>query len=424
MSEDTTNAAAGSATVEPPPVPLRRNADFIRLWLGAGISRFGSTVGMVAYPLLALWYTGSPTATGLVSFAAALPNFLVQLPAGALVDRLDRRKLMLWCDILGGLAIASVAVAVSLGHVWIPHLMVAAFLEITRGIFYDLAERATVRNVVPPEQLSAALAQNEARGYAIGLVGQPGSALLFTIGRWIPFAFTAVADVVAVVCVLLIRRSFRPTVTGPQAKLHIEIKEGMVWLWRHKIARILSGMFAGSNLVFQVLSLAVMVIIRDNGDSPTVVGIVTAVGGIGGFCGALVAPRWNKRVSLHRTLAVGYAVWTLLVPLVAFVRSPVALAALLAGIAFVTSVFSVAAWTFQVQNTPDELQGRVNGTGRFLASGANALGALVGGFLLEKAGVTWTGVLLGGAVLLITLAVASSATLRAEAHSDGPDQTT
>jgi MFS family permease len=394
--------------------PLRKNTAFTRLWLGAGVSRFGATIGMTAYPLLALWHTGSATATGLVTFAGALPNFLVQLPAGALVDRWDRRRLMLWCDAIGALSAVSVAVAVFLGHVWIPHLMLAAFVEITRGIFYDLAERATVRSVVHPDQLASALGQNEARGYAIGLVGQPGSGLLFGLTRWLPFAVTAVADVLAVVCVMLIRGRFRPERASPARRLHVEIGEGVTWLWRHRIARLLVAMFAVGNLVFQVLSLAVMVIVKGNGDSAFTLGVVTAVGGVGGMVGAVVAPGLTRRFDLYRTLAAGYVLWALLVPAIAFVRNPVALTAVLAGIAFVTSVFSVAAWSFQVRNTPDELQGRVNATARFLASGANSLGALAGGFLLDQAGVMSTGLVLGVVVLVVAVAVVSSPTLRAE----------
>lgn len=403
---------------QPPLKPLRRNAAFIRLWLGAGVSRFGATVGMTAYPLLALWYTNSATLTGLVTFAGALPNFLIQLPAGALVDRWDRRKLMLWCDVLGGLSIAGVALAVFFGHVWIPQLMLAAFIEVTRGIFYDLAERATVRNVVPPEQLSTAMAQNEARGAAIGLVGQPGSGLLFMLARWLPFAFTAVADLAAVVCLLFLRGSFRPAVSGPPKALHVEIREGVRWLWQHRFARVLVGMFAASNLIFQMLMLTVMVIVRRHGDPAAMVGTVMAVGGSGGLVGALLAPRWSKRFSLRTTFVVGCTAWTLLIPSVVFIRQPAELAAVLFGIALVSGVFNVTAWTYQVQNTPDELQGRVNGTGRFLASGANALGALAAGRLLDSMGIAWTGLVISVLMLLLTVTVTTSPTARNQARED------
>ena len=436
---DTVNPAVGLETGRPsgppppvpapgdpaPAVPLRRNTRFIRLWAGAGISRFGATVGMTTYPLLALWHTNSATLTSLVAMAATLPNLLFQLPAGALVDRWDRRRLMLWCDLVGAAAIASVAIAVALGHVWIAHLMAAAGIESTRAIFYDLAERATVRQVVPPGQLSRALAQNEARGAATGLVGQPAGGLLFTLTRWLPFAFTAVADLVAATFMLFLRGDFRPAESGTSQRMGAQIREGMIWLWRHKIARVLVGIFATSNLIFQMLSLTVMVILRRHGDAAVAVGGVMAVGGIGGLAGALAAPRWTERFGLHTTFVAGCTLWSLLIPCVIVIRQPVQLAALLAGIGLVSGVFNVAAWTYQVQNTPDELQGRVNGTGRFLASGANSLGALLAGRLLDSAGPAWTGIVISALMLALTVAVAAGPAARARSfHEPGTNSST
>ena len=392
--------------------PLRRNRNFVRLWIGAGISRFGSTVSMVALPLLALYVTGSAAQAGLVGFAATLPNFLIQLPAGALIDRWDRRTVMIRCDIAGFLALASVAVAAGLHHVWLPHLMLAAFVESSRGVFYDLAERATVRNVVAPEQLSSALAQNEARGSAIGLAGQPGSGALLTLARWLPFAFTAVAHVIGMCCILFIRTTFRPPQPQRKQRLHVDIREGIVWIWRNRFARVLIALFAVSNFIFQMMELSFMVIIRGDGHSPTVVGLVTAVGGLGGMAGAMLAPAWSRRFSLYVTFSAGMVVWAVLVPIIAFVRGPVELAAILAGIAVVTGVFNVVAWTYQLKHTPEHLQGRVNGAARFLSSGANSLGSLSGGFLLQTVGITWTGMVMGGGIALLAVWVITSSATR------------
>ena len=404
-------------TAATPPVPLRRNANFIRLWIGAGMSHIGSTLGMTAFPLLALWTTGSATLTGLVAFASSLPTILVQLPAGAIVDRWDRRKLMLCWDTIGAIAIASVALAVAFDHVWIPHLMLAAFLESTRGIFYDLAERATVRNVVPAVQLSTALAQNEARGSTIGLLGQPIAGYLFTVTRWLPFLASAIADVIAIISVLLIRKSFKPPRATERRPIHVEIGEGIRWIWQERFARVLIALFAGSNFVFQIVFLSVMVIVHGNNQSPSLVGIITAVGGIGGLAGALSAPRITKRFSFRATWIVGFALWTLLIPLVAIVRDPLLLGLMYAGNSMVGGVFNVAGWTFQVQNTPDKLQGRVNATARFLCSGANSLAGLLGGFLLDRIGVTWTGTLLGAGVLVLLVTTITSASMRAKPPS-------
>jgi MFS family permease len=403
-------AAAADADA---PVPLRRNRDFMRLWIGASVSQFGSRVGLTAFPLLVLYHTGSAFQSGLVGFAAALPNLTVQLPAGALVDRWDRRRIMLWCNVLGTLAMASVAVAVVCGHVWLVHLMLAAFVDGSRGIFVDLAERATVRTVVTHAQLPAALSQNEARRQAMGLAGQPSGGFLLTVGAGLPFVCTAAADAVATLCFLGIKGTLKGTAQGPRRPLFADIREGVGWLWRARFARILVGLIAGSNLVFQVLVLSVMVILKRGGFSPTTVSLVTACGGVGGLLGALCASV-VRRVSMRAILLLGCTLWTLLVPLTAYLHAPVPLAVLLGAVSFLCGLLNVASGVYQTQNTPDELQGRVQGTARFLGSGANSLGSLTGGYLLGAVGAAVTGLWMGAAMLLLTLVVVCLPAARAE----------
>ncbi|MEU4996175.1 MFS transporter [Streptomyces sp. NPDC021622] len=417
-------AADAADTVTSPPVPLRRNADFIRLWVSAGVSRLGTSLTMAAFPLLVLWHTGSAAATGLVTFAAALPGFLVQLPSGALVDRLDRRKLMIGCDVVGVLVVSSVAATEVAGRFWLPHLMAAAFLLASVTIVYQLSERATVRHVVSPGQLPAALSQNEARGAAIGLLGQPGGSALFTLARWLPFAANALAALVALVLLLFIRRRFTAEqAPGPREPLRAEVTAGVRWVWQRRFLRTMVGIFAGSNLVFQVLLLSVMVIVHDGGHSPAVVGVVVGAGGIGGVLGALCASWWLRRASLYRTVVTGFAVWTVLVPLSVLARSPLVLIGTLAGISFVASLFNVAGGIYQMRVTPDALQGRVNGATGALSSVASAIGALGGGWLLDRAGLTATGVGVGVVVLLLTVTAAVSPVARAEGRGRQPADT-
>jgi MFS family permease len=155
------------------PPPLRKNRAFLLLWMGAGLSMLGARVSAVAYPLLLIFDGGSVAAAGLVGFAALLPALVLQLPAGVLVDRWDRRRTMIWCDVAGLIAMTSVAVALIADRLWLPHLMAAAFIEGSAVILYRLAERASIGNVVHPSHLMTAYSRNEARGRAAGLLGQP-----------------------------------------------------------------------------------------------------------------------------------------------------------------------------------------------------------------------------------------------------------
>src|SRR5829696_5538461 len=103
---------ADSAKAEAPPIPLRHNRDFRLLWIGQAVSALGSNISLTAYPLLVLALTGSAASAGLVGFLAALPYALLQLPAGAYVDRWDRRRVMLISDAIRGAVLVVVCIAV------------------------------------------------------------------------------------------------------------------------------------------------------------------------------------------------------------------------------------------------------------------------------------------------------------------------
>lgn len=394
--------------------PLRRNRDFLLLWSGAGMALLGTRVSAIAYPLLVLWSTGSAGSAGLVGFAAQLPSLLVQLPAGVLVDRWDRRRLMIACNAGGAMALASVAVAVALGHLWLPHLMAAAFAESSLTILYRLAERGGVRNLVPPGQLSAALARNEARGRAAGLLGQPVGSLLFGLTRWTPLAFTAFSHVFALLGLLFIRKDFQAGRPAARRAVLPAMREALIWVWRQRFLRTVMGLIAGSNLVLNGLGLAMLVIMHRRGGSETAVALVVAARGAGGMLGALSGNWWLRRVSVPAIVIGGNIAWAALTPLVAVLRQPLALGVLFAAVSFVGGVFNVAGGVYQVRSTPDAMQGRVNSVMDLLGSGATSLGVLLVGYLLDAQGVTATVLDLSGLMAGVAALAVLSPAVRAE----------
>lgn len=153
--------------------PLHRNRDFVLLWSGQIVSSVGSAVSSVAFPLFVLALTDSPARAGIVGFAGTLPFLLFELPAGGLVDRWDRKRTMIVSDALRGAALGSIAVAYAAGVLTFVQVAVVAFAEGTLFVLFLLAERTALPHVVAPEQLPAALAQNEARTRGATLAGNP-----------------------------------------------------------------------------------------------------------------------------------------------------------------------------------------------------------------------------------------------------------
>ncbi|MDQ1026937.1 MFS family permease [Streptomyces umbrinus] len=400
--------------------PLRRNREFLLLWSGASMSFLAARVTAVAYPLIVLWHTGSPLAMSVVSTAALLPLLLVQLPAGALVDRWDRRRLMLVCEAGRAVAVASVALALATGRIAVAHLAAVAFVEAALAVFYRLAERGAVRNLVHPDHLPAALAQNEARGRAAGLLGQPGGVLLQSLGRWLPFGFGVFGYLVSLLSLLAIRKDFQEERAGtPQrARLSSEVADGMRWLWRQRFLRAALGYVAGTNVLFQMLALALILRVKEAGLPSATLAIVVGIGGVGGLCGALVGGRIQARFR-QRTLLVGGALaWTLLIGAMGFTSRPVLLGALYAGTGFVGAVFNVAAAVYQVRTTPDALQGRVAATAGLIGSGTNALGSFAAGLLLAAWGAEPTVRGIAVAMAVLTLFAVLAPDLKGELRDD------
>ena len=388
-----------------PAPPLRRNRDFLLLWTGAGFAFFALRVGVITYPLLVLVHTGSADQAGLVSFAALLPNLLVQLPAGLMADRFDRRRLMVVCDAGCVVVTGSVAVALFIGPPSLAHLLVAAFVQGSLGVIYQIAERSGARHLVPEEHLSAAMTQNEARSRAAALLGQPVGGGLFALVRAVPFVFMTVSHLISLVLLLSIRKKFQAERTGEWQQIFTEIGVGIRWVWREGFLRTVMALIAVSNMIFQGLNLTLMVIIVGGGGSTFLAGVVVALSGVGGMIGALTGSWWIGRLSMRDLVIGGFTAWALLMPPIALTHSPYLLGALVAVSGYAGGLLNVAGAIYTIRVTPDALLGRVNSVATLVGLGPVALGSLAAGFFNEWVGTTRT--VVGMSVVMAALAVIS-----------------
>jgi MFS family permease len=192
--------------------PLRHNRDFMLLWVGQAVSELGSRTAWIAYPLLVLALTGSPAKAGIVGSASRFPYVLFSLPAGALVDRWNRRRVMLICDAGRAAGVGSIAAVLATGHIAFIHILAVAFAEGTMTVFTGPAEFGAIRWIVPRERVAAAIAQNEGRVYAASLGGPPLGGLLFGLGRALPFF----ADALSVPAADAGSQGSRPSLRGPE----------------------------------------------------------------------------------------------------------------------------------------------------------------------------------------------------------------
>ncbi|GLZ29103.1 MFS transporter [Lentzea sp. NBRC 105346] len=397
---------------ERPTDSLRGNRDFTWLWTGTGLSFLASQVSAYAYPLIVLWTTGSASAAGLVAFAAQLPYVVSQLPAGLVVDRLDRRHLMVFCDIGRATVIATIPILWIVGAISPWYLAAAGFVEGTLTVLYRIAERAALPSVVTKAQLPAAIGRNEARERAAGLLGQPTAGVLAALTNWAPFLFTAVAHLVSLGTLLMIKSDMRASRSTKDSHPWRDVCEGFAWMWRRPFVRTAVGLIAVSNLLFQVMMLLILVLVRDGGGSTASAAVVSAVAGAGGVLGAVNGPRFAKRMSLATAVIGANALFTVLVAMVAFVRHPVGLGVVFAATAFVGAVWTVAITAHLYEIVPGEMMGRVASIATLMAYGPIAFGSLLGGFVIEELGATGTVWVCAGVMAVLTALAALSPSVR------------
>jgi MFS family permease len=382
------------------------------LWTGAGFATLGARMSVIAFPLLVIWHSGSTVGAGVVSFAGLLPMLLLQLPAGVFVDRWDRRRLMMTCDAIAASAMASTAVLLLCGVVWLPQLCLVAFVEGGCMIFYQIAERAAVRNVVAPQQLSTAVSRNEARSRAAGLLGQPAGSGLFAVLWWLPFAATAVGHLVALTNLTLVRGRLQTERVPARRDLRAEIAEGLRWLWGQRLLRQATILVATTNVLAQVVNLTVIVVIKNVGGSAALAGLIGTVGGIGGVCGALFGSVLLRRLSLGWLLLLDLATRSVLVPVMALTTSLPVLFAPFAAMSFTGAVLNVGAGAYMARIVPDELHGRAMSAVLLTASGATSAGALAAGVLLGLFSTTTTLLMVAAVLVAVTIAAVLSPAIR------------
>jgi MFS family permease len=376
-------------TTEPaarPLPPLRRNRDFMVLWASQVVSTIGTRVSGIAYPLLVLAITGSPAQAGIVGFAQTLPFLVLFLPAGALVDRWDRRRIMLACEVARAAALGSVAVTTVAGVISVPQLVIVALIEGGCFVFFDLCEGAALPRLVPAEQLPAAMAQNQARTQGADLVGQPLGGILFGIGRAVPFVFDALSYLVSFVALLSIRRPLQAERTSGPSDLRAEIVEGLRTVWRQPFLRLSIVVVAVQNFAWNALTLVLIVRAGDLGAEPALIGTMFAFQGAGALMGAAVAPWIQARVSTRTLLVAISWLWAVQFFAMAALSNVIALG-VAAGIgSIVGPIFNVAFGNQVYRLTPDRLIGRVRSVAKTIAWGTIPMGALGAGLLASGFG--------------------------------------
>jgi MFS family permease len=394
---------------------LWRNRDYVLLWGGQVISTIGSGISELAFPLLVLAVTGSPAQAGIVAALGSVPASLFSLPAGVLVDRWDRKRVMLFCEVGRFLSLASIPLAFALGHLSIYQLSINALLEGTLAVLFGLAYTASLGQVVPREQLSTAIAQEEFMEGTTALCGPSLSGLLFTLGQLLPFVADAISYLISVVTLLLIRTPFQGERKAARPRLLKEIREGLTWLWGQPFIRSMTVCMAFGALFVPGgagWTLIIIVVARQHGASPLVIGVIFALGGAGAIVGSLLAPFWEKHLSVGQSILLCRWSFVLLVPLYLLIPVPLLMGLAEFGVGFADTIEDVPYFSYRLSLIPEELRGRVISVCRLVPGLARPFGRLGTGVALQLLGAVPTLLIYWGGLLLLALLITSNRHIR------------
>ena len=387
MSTSSTSQHQHKNTSVRRPIPLWRNRDYLLLISGQGISSIGSQVSLIAFPLLIFSLTHSAAQTGLISAVRSLPYALFTLPAGAIVDRVNRKRLMILCDTGRALALGSIPVAFAFGHLAYLQLYIASLVEGTLFVFFSLADMASLPHIVAPEQIPTVSGQEQALLALSSIVGPALAPILYSIGQAIPFLVDAISYLTSVLSLCFIRARFQTERTQTTSShLVREIREGISWLWHNPLIRFLAILTFGLTTPCYGYILLLIVLAQNLHASNVSLGLILASGGVGSIVGALLASPLYKRFGFSKTLIVSAWLWAVLWLLYAFAPNQIVLGVVNALSFTVVPVYMVIQSSYRRTAIPDELQGRVNSVFRLIAFSGQPLGIAITGLLLQAVG--------------------------------------
>lgn len=383
MTEREGATPAGAA-----PESTRLGRDFNRFLVAAGSSNLGDGIRLGALPLLAISLTDDARLIGLTTAATLLPWLVFGPVGGAMVDRHDRRKLMICGQVARAIAVSLLVLLIATGTASIWWVIAIAFVLGIGEVVVDSASQASIPQLVTGEHLERANGRMIAVMTVFDqVIGVALGALLFSVASSLPFAVDAATFVVGAILLATIRRPLQGARTDTTT-VRADIAEGARFLFRHPLLRGLTISAATSNFAANVsLGVFVVLIVDELDASEQSFGLILGIGALGGILGSLSAARLTVRFGRSRVLASTPLIATAAYAFNAVATHPWMPSLSFFAVSFAIVCFNVPAQSLRQAITPEPLLGRVVATFRMVGMGVAPLGALLGGFVTQATDV-------------------------------------
>jgi MFS family permease len=388
------------------PVRLYRSPAFVVYWSARTLSFVGTGITVVVLPVLVYGLTGSPAAVASLTAVQAAPYLVFGLLAGAMADRLNRKKMMVVCDAAAALLLAAVPIMAALHQLVLAQLFLVALGIGTAFVWFDAANFGALPALVNRDQLPAAISLLEASGTTALLIGPTlGGALLAFMAPPYALGFDAASYLASAVLLASIRRPFaRPAhQEGPRKRIRHDIAEGLRYLGCQPVIRALTlSIFCACLSWGGTFSLLVVYAHRalHLTHAGTGIGLLYSAGELGSLIGAVLVPKLIKHLPVGPLMAVFLAANVAGLVLLSAAPSYAWGLLFLCGYELAYVVVLMTGITVRQMLTPDHLQSRVNTAGRLIGYAGQPVGAILGGVLAELLPIRLTfGFLAAGAAV-------------------------
>jgi len=371
---------------------LWRHRDFVKIWSAATVSILGSQVTIIAVPFIALTMLGASVfQVSLLTAVEMLPFLLFTLPAGAWLDRVRRRPVLVAADIGRGVVLMSIPVAYVFHTLTMGQLYVVAFVAGTLTALFDVADQSYLPAILDRDDLVDGNAHLQV-SYSVAQIGGPtlGGNLIAIIAAPIAITVDAISFFVSGGFISSIRRreeapKRRLDESGLPTSMRAEIAEGLGYVLGNRYLRPIAACTGISNLFAAALfSVFPVLIWRDLRLPPAFFGTVMGVASVGFLAGAGLSSRLPGAIGIGRTIAISASLGAPAFLLLTLTPASLDLAAVtlfvgwfVAGMSQV--IYNVAQISLRQAITPSEMQSRMNATMRFIVWGTIPIGSLMGG---------------------------------------------
>lgn len=383
---------------------LWRDRSFLAVWSASTVSLFGSLITRTALPFAAiLILNAGPLEIAMIRSAELIAGLIVGLFAGAWVDRLLRRPILIWADLGRAVLLASIPLAFVLNVLYLPQLLFVAFAAAVASTFFDVADNAYLPTVVPRSRLIEA-------NSALTATGSVAEFSAFGIGGFLIEIFTApiaiAIDAVTFVVSALLLKTIRkkepaPTPVADREPVLREIRDGMRIVFHSPVLRALALSHGGTHILWGIFGTSYLLFaLEDLQLGPAAVGVIAAVGGIGSLGGSWLAPRMVRRFGIGKSILlgmVGFVVGNAFIPLAPAAAVGATGSVLIVGAAFLiaqqligdslATVYEITEMSLVQASVADKILGRVNATIGTFTKLLTLSGAILGGVIAETWGL-------------------------------------